>query len=321
MYEAKVICDSIGPNGMRLTSIQWTFPRVVLAEVVTHRRLSIEEVFCPVRTTTLDLSKNSASSRAIPFHRMLEKVMSDPYIPERFSKSGPGMSEAGWLEGEAHQRAHTAWLEALGYACSKATAMFNAGVHKQDVNRLLEPWAWVTQIATADALGWGNFFALRCHNAAHPAFRHVARMAFLAYRKSKPDELSWCQWHLPYVKPEEKVDFKWFPSSPTLLDAKEVPDLIQFSAARCAWLSYVNHDRDGTPEQMKRTFARLVAEVPIHASPCEHQAAPMHIGWISSYPQLRSNLRGWLQARKLLPKEELPEFNPSKEEVALWGIA
>jgi hypothetical protein len=39
-YSAKVIADSINPFGNRLTTLQVTFPRFILAELNTHRVLS-----------------------------------------------------------------------------------------------------------------------------------------------------------------------------------------------------------------------------------------------------------------------------------------
>lgn len=48
---ARIIADSLNEHGNRLTTFILTFPRIVLAEFNTHRMIS----------------KNSASSRAIPF--------------------------------------------------------------------------------------------------------------------------------------------------------------------------------------------------------------------------------------------------------------
>lgn len=323
MYEAKVICDSISPNNIRLVSVQWTFPRVVIAEVVTHRRISgelgIEEFSTFERNSTLDMSKNSASSRAIPFERMLKKVVDDPYVP-KWTLNQKGMQGEHVTDQEKIRQAGIIWNNACCDAIASAKKLSELGIHKQDANRLLENWLWTTQIVTADQFGWANFFALRCHKDAHPAFQQVARMAYLVYRKSVPENLDYGQWHLPYVKPEEKEGFSWVPKVYAGRWEGELPDLLQFSAARCAWISYENHERDGSSEQMKNTFKRLVGGVPVHASPTEHQASPLHVGWETSYPMLRSNLRGWLQARKLIPMEEIKEDNPSEEEIASWGL-
>jgi thymidylate synthase ThyX len=57
---AKVICDSISEQGVRLTTFEIEYPRFIHSEVMTHR----------------NLSKNSSSSRAIPVSKMLEHTKS-----------------------------------------------------------------------------------------------------------------------------------------------------------------------------------------------------------------------------------------------------
>lgn len=52
-FDAKILADSMSPDGVRLTTVEITFPRIILAELNTHRMLS----------------KSSASSRAIPLLR------------------------------------------------------------------------------------------------------------------------------------------------------------------------------------------------------------------------------------------------------------
>ena len=58
MIQAKIVADSISPNKHRLTTLEVIMPRYILAEFNTHRILS----------------KNSASSRAIPFSKMVQSV-------------------------------------------------------------------------------------------------------------------------------------------------------------------------------------------------------------------------------------------------------
>src|ERR1700689_3019209 len=55
------------------------YPRCIHSEFMTHR------VF----------SRNSASSRAIPVKRMIEQVMSDPFIPLYWGKNQRGMQANG----------------------------------------------------------------------------------------------------------------------------------------------------------------------------------------------------------------------------------
>ena len=55
---AQIIADSVNTQGDRITTYILTFPRFILAELNTHRMFS----------------RNSASSRAIPFEKMVKMV-------------------------------------------------------------------------------------------------------------------------------------------------------------------------------------------------------------------------------------------------------
>jgi hypothetical protein len=328
MYECRVEKHSVSPEGIELATFVITFPRSVLAEVVTHRVVSdnwgeFECSWCE-RTTTKDISKNSASSRAIPFSKMLEKVTTDPYVPS-WTLNQKGM-QGGHVDDETTvAKANNVWLSARYQMVKYAKELADLGIHKQDCNRLLEPWGWVTQVITSSR--WDNFFALRCHKAAHPAFQKIARMMFLARRKSTPRPLHYGEWHLPFVKDEDSAGFAWHPGYGNVYNANEpgIPDLIKYSVARCAWVSYENHDKDASPDAHLNTWNRLFAELPIHASPCEHQATPYPTqeygrNLNGNFTKWRSNLTGWVQARKLLHMEEITKFNPSEEEIQLWGL-
>ena len=72
---AKVIADSKNEFGNRITTMIVTFPRFILAELNTHRMMS----------------RNSASSRATPFEKMLEAVSNNPFIPIAWQKDHKGM--------------------------------------------------------------------------------------------------------------------------------------------------------------------------------------------------------------------------------------
>lgn len=321
-YSVRVERYSISP--LNVPAVTWVvrYPRRVLAEVVTHRTFSDVwgewDVSCTERATTKDISKNSASSRAIPFERMVKSVKEDPFVP-RWTANARGMQGAHVDDPAAIEAGNAAWDAAMHDMIARAEQLHALGFHKQDCNRLLEPFAWITQVLTATGPSIANFFALRTHHAADPHFRTIARMMYLAMADSTPTPLDYGQWHLPFVPFEQWVGYTW---TPDLIGRGHhmgrLPDLIRHSAARCAWVSYENHDKDGTPEAMDRTFDRLLADVPVHASPVEHQLSPMHPTWAASYPNLQSNCKGWLQARKLIPMESITQFAPDTEEVARW---
>ncbi len=251
---------------------------------------------------------------------MVEKVNTDPYMPQ-WTLNQKGMQGNYVSDKFTLEEANAIWLNYRDYAIEVAEELGHLGIHKQDLNRVLEPWGWVTQIVTATGTALNNFFALRCHEAAAPAFRKIARMMYLAKRKSTPIKLLPSQWHLPFVPIEEQMYFSWEPieqkqvSNTSWVDYKidpNIPDLIKYSAARCAWISYENHQKEGTSEAMLRTYDRLLAEIPVHASPIEHQATP------SEYPGSGHGGNfgnGWIQARKLIPHEKITKFEPTEEEI------
>ena len=94
--EAKIICDSISPDGIRLTTMEVKMHRFILAEMNTHR------IF----------SRNSASSRAIPVKKMLERVKTDPAMPVFWGKNQSGMGASEELSPLEKEEAIKQWLEA-----------------------------------------------------------------------------------------------------------------------------------------------------------------------------------------------------------------
>lgn len=146
MIQAKVIADSKNEFGNRITTMVITFPRIILAEFNTHRMFS----------------RNSASSRAIPFEKMLKSVEENPFIPIAWQKDHKGMQGTEYLTAPIDLAyANDIWLEARDRAVKSAKAL-NKGskVTKQLCNRLLEPFMYHTIIVTGTE--WENFFALRC---------------------------------------------------------------------------------------------------------------------------------------------------------------
>jgi len=67
MISAKIIADSVCSENTskRITSYVLVYPRFIHAELLTHRVLS----------------RNSASSRAIPVSKFIEDVLTEPAMP------------------------------------------------------------------------------------------------------------------------------------------------------------------------------------------------------------------------------------------------
>lgn len=161
--EAKIIADSINPVGNRITTFVLTFPRFILAELNTHRMFS----------------RNSASSRAIPFAKMMNMVNEDPFIPIAWQKDHKGMQGSEYITDQKIIQFKTGvWLNArrkvvesakeLHYNVSVARSiddikeLDDTSVTKQICNRLLEPFMWHTAIVTSGEEGLDNFYKLRC---------------------------------------------------------------------------------------------------------------------------------------------------------------
>ena len=94
---AKVICDSISEQGVRLTTFEIEYPRIVMSEFNTMRAIS----------------KNSSSSRAIPVSKMLEHTKSINLKPIYFGSKKSGMQAGDELVGEDLQYAKSTWESAL----------------------------------------------------------------------------------------------------------------------------------------------------------------------------------------------------------------
>ncbi|MGB4761948.1 MAG: FAD-dependent thymidylate synthase [Candidatus Saccharimonas sp.] len=266
-YEAKIIADSISETDDRLTTMEVTFPRMVLSEFNTHRAFS----------------RNSASSRAIPLTKRIEQVREDPFVPEYWGENQSGMQAEQALGAKAANAAREEWMLALENALTTAEELDRLKVHKQLGNRVLEPFMWHTVIVTATE--WSNFFALRANAMAQPEIRTIAEMMLDQYKHSDPVFVADGEWHLPLIQPDE------------LELVRAEPELMRrVSAARCARVSYMTHDRKRDLSADETLYNRLVSGG--HMSPLEHVATP------TGNSDFVGNFRGWKQLRKFVPNED-----------------
>lgn len=300
LISAKIIADSISPEGVRMTTMEIEYPRFILAELNTHRMLS----------------KNSASSRAIPVRAMHDFIRDNPAMPVFWGKNQAGMKAAEEISGSDSKNAVDIWLQAKDDALHWADALAHKfGVHKQLANRITEPW--MTMKTVISGTEWANFFHLRNHPDAQPEIRALAEAMIVEYTTHLPNPLKPGEWHLPYiaigryVPTDELQYFDDYFNRISLEDAKII------SASCCAQVSY--RKNDDSPEKAWKIWQQLIENDPVHASPIEHQATPMDISsmcrfepdtWepgvthVSANSDLWSgNLRGWIQHRKLVAKE------------------
>ena len=262
MYNAIIIADSLNEAGHRLTTMEVTFPRFILAEFNTHRAFS----------------RNSASSRAIPTAKLIADVRKNPFMPASFCANKAGMQAGDALVDQS--AAAETWIDAWQDALKRAEQLAATGVHKQWANRLLEPFSWHTVIVSATE--WQNFFSQRCTPDAQPEMQVIAEMMQSALLNSTPRQLKAWDYHLPYV--DQLVNMH---------DPAFIPEVaIVQSVARCARVSYNRHGEESSLEADTLLYNRLKKQG--HWSPFEHVAVAA--GGVLTNERCR-NFTGFTQLR------------------------
>jgi len=319
--KATVLCDSISEAGVRITTFELEYPRMVHSEFLTHCMFA----------------RNAASSRAIPAAKMREQLTARPV---RFGKNVSGMQDAGEHNAPVYWQNHyagtevkgspeAAWEYAKSCAIDISTAFAEAGYHKQVFNRLTEPFQMIKVVCTATE--FNNFFWLRDHDAADPTIEELAKCMRQAREQSTPRGLKAGEWHLPYVvvwRSEGVLHYGIEAENGGTIELS-VEEAIKVSAARSAAVSFRNVDYN--LEKCEQVHGRLVGDERKHSSAMEHQATPIteervdYNVWENSVNvvdcpetwqegvthmdrkgQLWSaKFRGWIMYRKMIPGENM----------------
>ena len=298
---AKIVCDSISPDGVRITTLEIEYPRFIHSEVMTHR----------------NLSKNSSSSRAIPITKMLEQIESNMAIPLYWGKAKSGMQATeevcSTIQKYACERWGYAYLDVKHYV----EQLVDGDLHKQVPNRLTEPFQMMKVVVTGT--DWDNFFNLRIHPDAQPEICMLAYKIYEAMSESEPVRLKIGDWHLPYVNIgwNGHGDIAYFNED---FDVIDLEDAIKISASCCAQVSYRNTDM--SLEKADKIFNMLIKSDVLHASCFEHLATPIRSqeglinGWDfgithqnKSGQLFSGNLRGWISYRQQLQDNTCWEFD------------
>jgi hypothetical protein len=278
--KAKLILASQNKyTGQNLYTFILTYPRSILAEVNTHRMLS----------------KNTSSSRAIPAKKFRARILHDPFIPKYIGMNQKGMQAGDELTGWKRWAAEKVISLARYPMVLTNYLLEKLNVHKQVINRYLEPWMWCEQLATGT--DWKNILKLRNHKDAEPHFHELARQIQWAidvaertftdmaidgiklwedancdYQVLDPDKE---EWHTPFG--DDLRGMPWDKAA-------------NISTARCARVSY--YLPDGTSDIAKDLGLVERLSSSGHWSPFEHVAKP-----VKSYDYI-GNFKGWEQYRK-----------------------
>ena len=236
---AEIIADSINPWGTRLTTFLLTYPRFIHAEMLRHR------VF----------SRSVSSSRAIPIAKMISIVEEAELYPSFWGAAQKGMAADREVSEENKLKAIAVWDEHRKATLKATQALADIGLHKQIPNRLLEPFAPVTELVSSTE--YQNFFELRDHSAAQPEIQAIAQLMRQAYDSGKPKETEVGQWHMPFIDPVKDRE----------LNPSHVLDV---AVGRCARLSYLSHDGIRDPQKDVDLCKSLWTNK--HLSPFEHVA-------------------------------------------------
>jgi thymidylate synthase ThyX len=246
-------------NGTKIATLEVKVPYHTWIHLLTHRAFS----------------RNAQSSRGIPFTRLLERAT---YIPESFPINKPGMSPENYID-KTHPDYQTLcnlWIKARTLAIETANTMYLHEVHKEIINRVIQPYCYITGIITAT--DWDNFIELRTASSTQEDTRKVA----IRVREIINDMQFMNQmWHIPYVD--------------TMNEKMPINDSLLISAARCARVSYLNHNNEKNNHEKDMKLAnQLLTDK--HMSPFEHQAC----GYKGKY----YNLSNWLSQRFIIESEK-----------------
>lgn len=277
---AEIVADSINLNGNRLTTMLITFPRIILPEFNTHRMIS----------------KNTSSSRAIPFRKKLAEVENNPFIPLSFQKDHKGMQGTEYMD---YDVAVDLWLNTRDSAVKEAKALSEAGMTKQLVNRTIEAYTWTTMLVSGTE--WENFFALRKHKDAEIHIQELASKMLEAMNDSTPIKIE-NGWHIPFG---DKIDLReawdayiFITSKDRTLPVVQTDEELKawISCARAARLSYETFDNEINYEKDLTLAFNLALSG--HWSAFEHTSLT-HKDMVDFH----GNLKGWMQFRKSFQNE------------------
>lgn len=304
--EVKVLADSVSESGARLTTFELYYHRYFHSEFMTHRMLS----------------KNAASSRAIPSDKLLEVVETSPMVPVSVGANQPGMQASNEVDATIADEFIKQWKELNMQVAVGVKSLHALGAHKQIVNRPLEAWLPIRVVVTGT--DWTNFFDLRDSIYAQPEFAELAKQMRSAMQESTPVELQDGQWHLPYVSEEDRQYVRSIADGGVYWKT-----LCALSAARCGRVSHAIgglSTKSITDEIDKgRELFKLK-----HMSPFEHVATPWNVTveawaacpdtddaldalthWLNTpnsvcpeWADVR-NLRGWRQFRSFVEHQSM----------------
>lgn len=278
--KAEIVAHSKRANtGDEIITYKLTFPRIILSEVNTYKMLE----------------KNTSSSRAIPFEKMVEVVDKEPFVPLAFQTHHKGMQGTEYITNpEEIDYLEVKWLIAKDTAIESAYQLYNNGITKQLANRILESFMWVTQLCTGTRESFEHLFDQRCpiYDISNDVLRLAGSDTKTSFKSkkevikkfpqlSKKDNLWWLQRNkgqaeIHFMDLAEKMydalnestpvimnDDEWhipFSERPEFIPEMSLKDKIMLSCAMTARTSYttINDNEVLTLEKAKKIYDKCV---------------------------------------------------------------
>lgn len=270
-FSVELVCHSVNPVGDEVVTWRLCYERFIHAEFMTHR-----------------CARNASSSRAIPYERMKRWIDRDPALPLHWGMDQPGMKSS---PEEVDPDAGVSVVLGAYHDILRRISQELGGpmLHKEIVNRYLEPWGWINVVASMGRTQLMNFFTLRCAKEVNPNMQRLAVTMARVYRKSVPTLVQEGDWHLPFTDD--------IPADSALHDK------LAWSVARCAWTSYQTVDgRKATMADARKRHDKCVELK--HLTPCEHQYRSR-----SDHAKGCGCVPGWISYRHMVPGEQACEFD------------
>jgi len=298
-FEPRVLEDSIADIGTgtleRLTTFLVPFPTVKLAELRTHRTIvQTESEEFSLSSGENYLSINANSSRAIPLERQIKQVEEMPFEPI-WTMNQKGMSGKEAPKQMA-DRASQQWHSARAFALTRAKALLDLGIHKQDAALLLNPFSWTVCILTASQWHWDHFFKLRCDDNVYPAVRVIAEKMKEAMRVSSVHFVHE-GWHTAFNRETNHI-LAECPVSMNPETRRLASNAVSMSM--CAMISYDTHRRE---ESLLKHLERAIMLIECgHWSTAEHQYQCVRV---ENSKNTNLQLKQWKSLRSTIEEQDV----------------
>lgn len=265
------------PNGVVIVTFRMRIPEPLAKEFLTHRLMS----------------RNGASSRAVPVDELCRRVVDEGFVPEHWTMNERGMQGHTLASPEVEAAGRALVLAHRDFSVQTTRALAELGLHKQIANRYIAAHLMMEYLVTARESHLAHFLDLRTEAMTEPHFRDIAHdLAEMLATTPIVDSA----WHMPFITPEEFHHYR--------------EDCAIVSATRCRRVSYFRLDKTPPAWADDRDAGIEMGRArPMHASPFEHQvwhepAARNCAGNLTAYGPLGDVIDdGVVQFRKTLAGE------------------